>query len=42
METLFEMIQNQNFIPVVDDRNYFVGIITRKDIIQYLINKTKN
>lgn len=27
---------NQNFIPVVDDRNVFIGIITRKDIIKYL------
>ena len=25
----------QNFVPVVDDRDKFIGIITRKKIIQY-------
>ncbi len=38
MEELFERITNQNFVPVVDDRNFFVGIITRKDVINYLID----
>ena len=27
---------NQNFVPVVDDRGVFIGIITRKSIIHYL------
>lgn len=27
---------NQNFVPVVDDRGMFIGIITRKSIIKYL------
>lgn len=27
---------NQNFIPLVDSRNKFIGIITRRDIINYL------
>ncbi|MDO5388470.1 MAG: CBS domain-containing protein [Clostridia bacterium] len=36
MDELFEKITNQNFVPVVDDRNFFVGIITRKDVINYL------
>lgn len=26
----------QNFVPVVDDRDVFIGIIKRKDIIKYL------
>lgn len=26
---------NQNFIPVVDDRNIFMGIITRKSVLMY-------
>ena len=26
---------DQNFVPVVDDRNTFIGIITRKAIMQY-------
>lgn len=41
MDTLFERITNQNFVPVVDDRNFFVGIITRKDVINYLIDNQK-
>ncbi|MCR5368566.1 MULTISPECIES: CBS domain-containing protein [Eubacterium] len=36
MEELVERAMNQNFVPVVDDRNVFIGIITRKDIIKYL------
>lgn len=36
MDELFTRILNQNFLPVVDDRNFFVGIITRKDVINYL------
>lgn len=39
MEELFDKITNQNFVPVVDDNNVFIGIITRKDIILYLANK---
>lgn len=34
MDTLIERSANQNFIPVTDDRGYFIGIITRKTIIQ--------
>ncbi len=26
---------DQNFVPVVDDRNTFIGIITRRAILQY-------
>lgn len=33
MESLLERAENQNFIPVVDDRGYFIGIVTRKTII---------
>ena len=35
VEDLLELVLNQNFVPVVDDRNLFVGIITRKDVIKY-------
>lgn len=34
MERLLTSSINQNFIPIVDDRQYFVGIVTRKDIIK--------
>ena len=36
MEDLIAHALNQNFVPVVDDRGVFIGIITRKKIIQYL------
>lgn len=35
MEDLIDKALNQNFVPVVDDRDSFIGIITRKDIIKY-------
>ena len=31
-----EKALNQNFVPVVDDQENFIGIVTRKDIIRYL------
>lgn len=39
MEGLVNKITNQNFVPVVDDNNVFIGIIIRKDVILYLTNK---
>lgn len=41
MEGLLEKISNQNFVPVVDDEQVFIGIITRKDVISYLSDKCK-
>ncbi len=35
LEELLLRVMNQNFIPVVDDREKFVGIITRKSVISY-------
>ena len=39
MESLIGLAIRQNFVPVVDDDNVFIGIVTRKDIIQYLYKK---
>lgn len=39
MEQLLGQAQNQNFVPVVDDRKVFIGIITRSDIIKYFVKK---
>ncbi len=39
MEDLLELSLNQNFVPVVDDLDHFIGIITRKDIIKYFYDK---
>ena len=41
MEGLMERIMKQNFVPVVDDDKVFIGIVTRKDAIQYLIDELK-
>jgi CBS domain-containing protein len=32
-------ITDQNFVPVIDDRGMFIGIITRRDIIKHFYNK---
>ena len=39
MEDLIDKALNQNFVPVVDDQNNFIGIVTRKDIIRYFSDK---
>ena len=35
MQDLLAGILDKNFVPVVDDRNVFVGIITRKEVLKY-------
>jgi CBS-domain-containing membrane protein len=35
MHDLVERASSQNFVPVVDDKGAFIGIITRSAIIQY-------
>lgn len=37
MEEVINLSLEQNFIPLVDDRNVFIGIIKRKEVIKYLI-----
>ena len=41
MEALIEQAKNQNFVPVIDDRSVFIGIVTRSDIIKYFSEKCK-
>lgn len=35
MHELVERAIGQNFVPVVDDKETFIGLITRKSIVQY-------
>ena len=37
MEDLMSTAMEQNFVPVVVDRNTFIGIFTRKAIMQYFM-----
>lgn len=42
VEELVSKAMVQNFVPVVDDTGVFIGIVTRKDIIRYLVkNQSK-
>ena len=39
---LFMLSMNQNFVPVVDDRGVFIGIVTRRDILQACYTELKD
>ncbi|MCI7789408.1 MAG: CBS domain-containing protein [Lachnospiraceae bacterium] len=39
VNALISRAMEQNFVPVVDDRECYIGIITRRDIIQAILNK---
>ena len=34
---VIERVKEHNFVPVVDDRGCFIGIILRRDILNYLL-----
>ncbi len=42
IEDLLLLAMNQNFVPVTDDRGLFIGIVTRRDILQYYYDMTHN
>jgi len=39
VEDLLMKAVEQNFVPVVDDKGAFIGIVTRKAIMQHCVNK---
>jgi len=41
IEDLLDLVEKQNFVPVVDDRDVFIGIVTRRAVLSYLKNKLK-
>lgn len=41
IEELVSMSLTQNFVPVVDDSDNFVGLVLRKDIIKHFSEKSK-
>lgn len=36
---LFERVREHNFVPIVDDRGCFIGIILRREVMNYLWGK---
>ena len=42
MDELIEKVREHNFVPAVDDRGCFVGIILRRDILNFLFNHYVN
>lgn len=38
MEDIVSKAMNQNFVPVIDDKRIFIGIVTRKDLIEFCYN----
>ena len=39
MDDIMDMAIAQNFVPVTDDNDVFIGIVTRKDILKYFKEK---
>jgi CBS domain-containing protein len=39
MKDLVERAVGQNFVPVVDDKDTFIGLVTRKAIIAYCVER---
>ena len=42
VDELLRLVLDQNFVPVTDDRGMFIGIVTRRDIIDYFYSRYKN
>ncbi|ARK30694.1 CBS domain-containing protein [Halalkalibacter krulwichiae] len=42
MKGLFKLAISQNFVPVVDDHGIFIGIIRRREIIEYYAKSIDN
>ncbi len=36
LDELVELVKEHNFVPVVDDRGCFIGIILRRDVLNFL------
>ena len=41
MEDMIEYVKEHNFVPVVDDRGCFIGIILRRDVLAFLFKHYK-
>ena len=41
MDELFELVKEHNAVPVVDDRGCFIGIVLRREVLNYLLKYFK-
>lgn len=41
IEDLIEGVREHNFVPVVDDRGCFIGIVLRRDVLDFLFRHYK-
>ena len=39
IEEVYALALDQNFVPLVDDRDFYIGIIKRKDVLMHLSKK---
>jgi hypothetical protein len=37
LEDLYPLISQQNYVPVVDDQNVFIGIVRRQSVVSSLV-----
>ena len=42
IKDLIESVKEHNFVPVVDDRGCFIGIVLRREILNYLLRLIKD
>ncbi len=42
MEDLYQLVLDQNFVPVVDDQGIFIGIVTRNQVLKYFYASNLN
>ena len=42
IDSLWEKVMNQKFVPVVDDDNVFIGVVTRRDLMGHIVKEYKN
>ena len=40
-EALVSRTTGQNYVPIVDDRGVFIGIVTRRNVIRYFLENLK-
>lgn len=41
MNDLLRIVMDQNFVPVIDDKKSFIGIITRRDVIKFFCDRDR-